>query len=469
MQALHKFYPKSLSARLVLVLMGSVVLLQVIAAMYIIAFGGPLHTRGEAYSLALSLAQDIRVLDGMPAAERSDAAARLSDRATSVAIVAERPALAPPPHEKDNGAADILMRKTLDDLLGPQREYALRAGGPGRYAMDRLYGTPDLDKDFRLGLTFPYSLAVRMDDGAWALFVRQVKPVGPDVGMLRHMLVDMWWRFLLVFLLVLLVMRWVTRPLRLLAQAADAFGSNLAQAPLTEKGPTETLRAIQAFNRMQRRISEFVEERSRMLAAISHDLKTPVTRLRLRCDQIEPAELQQRFVADLDELRDMINRSLDFVRSIGKGESEVALDLNSLLESLRDDYAESGQSVTLSGEASQPLLARPGSLKRCLMNLLDNAIRYAGEAEVEVEERDDTVRIAIRDHGPGIPEASLPQVFEPFFRVEGSRSQRTGGHGLGLSIARNIAQQHGGEIRLRNLEAGGLEALVLLPRRTATK
>jgi signal transduction histidine kinase len=469
MQLLHKLSPKSLSGRLVLVLLGSVILLQIIAAMYLVAFGGPLHMRGEAYALALSLAQEIRVLDSLPPAERAAAAAHLNDRATSVIIVADRPVLAAPLHEHDNGGLDRILRQTLRDILGQQREFFLRAGGVGHYAMDKMYGAPDQDKDPRLAFTFPYALAVQLADGSWVQFTREVTPAEPNVGMLKHMLEDMWWRFLLLLILVLLVVRWVTRPLRLLAQAADALGSNLAQTPLTEEGPTETLRAIQAFNRMQWRIRQFVEERSNMLAAISHDLKTPVTRLRLRCDQIKPVALQQHFVADLDELRDMINRSLDFVRSIGKDENEVELDLNSLLESLRDDYAEIGQSVTLSGEAREPLPARPTSLKRCLMNLLDNAVRYGKTADVEIEDQGDGVVIAIRDQGPGISETNLPWVFEPFFRVEGSRSQRTGGHGLGLGIARNIVLQHGGDIRLKNMQKGGLEVLVTLPRRQLKK
>ncbi|EPR37646.1 integral membrane sensor signal transduction histidine kinase [Desulfovibrio sp. X2] len=457
-------YPKSLYGQLVLVLLGGMVLLQIITAMYLIAIRGPHFLRDGAYSDALSAAREVKVLDALPVGERADMAARLSDPSMNVRIVAERPVLEPLPREQESGGAAQTMRAALTGIFGTERGFLLRTGGVGHYTQDQIYGAANAE-DHHFGMTFPFSLAVRMDDGSWALFTRRVPVETPGIGMLFPMFMDMWWRFVLILLLVLLVVRWVTRPLRVLAQAADEFGTNLAHTPLPEKGPTETRRAIQAFNRMQRRIRQFVEERSRMLAAISHDLKTPVTRLRLRCDLIEPADLQKRFVADLDELRDMLCLSLDFVRSIERGEEEVEVDLNSLLESLRDDYAEIGQSVECAGEALEPLPARPAGLKRCLTNLLDNAVRYGGAASVEIEDQGDNVTIAIRDRGPGIPEKSLPRVFEPFFRVEGSRSPRTGGHGLGLSIARNIALQHGGDIRLRNLPEGGLEALLSLPRR----
>ena len=447
-----------------LVLLGGMILLQAVTTMYLVAIRGPKFLQGEMYSTALAVAREVQAIDMQAPVDRPALAARLTDKTTTVHVVPHPPQLPASASTSVDADSDRTFSMTLRAVLGPQRAFTLHIGGIGHYADEQMYLPPEEASGRHIMRTFGYALGVPLDDGTWAVFERRVVEEAPGPGMLAPVLTDIWWRFVGIILLVLLVVRWVTHPMRVLAQAADEFGANITRSPLPERGPTETLRAIQAFNRMQRRIMQFMEERNRMLAAISHDLKTPVTRLRLRSDLIEPAELRQRFVDDLDELRDMLALSLDFVRSTEGGEPVAEVDLNFLLESMCDDYAELGHTIHLSGDAFAPVRARPGGLKRCLANLLDNAVRYGGVASITVTDKGDKVAIAICDQGPGIPEASLNRVFEPFFRVESSRNQQTGGHGLGLSIARNIALQHGGDITLANRPEGGLQALLTLPR-----
>lgn len=281
------------------------------------------------------------------------------------------------------------------------------------------------------------------------------------------------WRLLLtlavllvsVIALVLFAVRWLTRPLAVLAAAADDLGRNMRRPPLPETGPAEVRRAASAFNRMQGRLHTYIKERERMLAAVSHDLRTPITRLRLRAELIEDEGLRTKFDKDLAEMEAMTAAALDFLRGATADEAVQAVDVLALLESLQADMEEAGHTVQVHGQMSAPYPARPLALKRLLVNLIENAVKYGTRAEVSVEDSGDELRIIIADEGPGIPDAELEQVFEPFYRLEGSRSRETGGVGLGLSVARDIARAHGGELVLQNRAGGGLEAILSLPRR----
>jgi signal transduction histidine kinase len=269
----------------------------------------------------------------------------------------------------------------------------------------------------------------------------------------------------MVAMLVLsfIAVRWMTRPLKTLAEAADRLGADISQPPLPESGPLEVRRAARAFNSMQERLSRYVLTRTAILAAMSHDLKTPITRLRLRAELLEEPDLRERFVRDLGEMDRMVATTLDYMRGLDDREALRAIDVASLMAALQADAEELGHAVRLEGKARAPFYGKPEGLKRLLQNLLDNAVRYGRDVSLKVEDSDSTLTFHVRDRGPGIPEAELERVFEPFFRLEGSRNPGTGGTGLGLSIARNIAQSMGGEVTLRNREGGGLEARVVLP------
>jgi signal transduction histidine kinase len=266
-----------------------------------------------------------------------------------------------------------------------------------------------------------------------------------------------------VALLAYWVARMTTRPLKQLAQAAKDLGNDINHPPLDLSGADEIRQASAAFNAMQARIRQYIFQRTQMLAAITHDLQTPLTRMRLRLEKVSEPELQERLIGDLSAMQAMVREGLDLARSMDTNEAMQMLDLDSLLDSVVADAAESCQRVTLSGHAGMALLGRPMDLRRCLVNLVDNAVKYGHAAKVSVDRINGAARIRIRDTGPGIPGAELARVFDPFYRVETSRSRESGGTGLGLTIARNIAEQHGGSISLANHPEGGLEATLMLP------
>jgi len=263
--------------------------------------------------------------------------------------------------------------------------------------------------------------------------------------------------------LAYLVARMTTRPLKQLAQAAKDLGNDINHPPLDLTGADEIRQASAAFNAMQARIRQYIFQRTQMLAAITHDLQTPLTRMRLRLEKVSEEELQQRLIGDLSAMQAMVKEGLDLARSMDTTETMQMMDLDSLLDSVCADAADASQHVTLSGTANMALLGRPMDLRRCLVNLIDNAVKYGHSARVSVDRINGAARIRIRDGGPGIPGAELARVFDPFYRVEGSRSRESGGTGLGLTIARNIAEQHGGSIVLANHPEGGLEVTLMLP------
>lgn len=276
------------------------------------------------------------------------------------------------------------------------------------------------------------------------------------------------WNALLLFAACIAALAWLvartaTRPLQQLADAADRLDLASAHQPLSENGSSEMRRAIRAFNRMQQRIRDDLRERTGMLAAITHDLQTPLTRLRLRLEKVSDTELREKLVNDMTAMQQMLQDGLELARSLDASESVQRLDLDSLLDSLCSDAVEAGQDVNYRQHTSVQVEARPMTLRRALANLLDNAVKYGQHADVSLECDARQCCIRIHDAGPGIPDDQLEAVFTPFFRLEHSRSRCTGGTGLGLSIAKNIIIRHGGELTLRNHLMGGLEAEINLP------
>ncbi len=262
-----------------------------------------------------------------------------------------------------------------------------------------------------------------------------------------------------------LVVRHLTKPLGIFARAAERLGTDVKAPPMPERGPAEVRDAIRAFNEMQRRIRRFVEDRTQMLAAISHDLGTPITRLRLRAEFVEDAEQQQKMLADLDDMEKMVFSALSFARDEAASEPHAMVDLRSLLQRVCDEMADAGHDVTLDiGDDAVRYGCRPAALRRALTNLIDNAVKYGGQARVSLQDDENAVLIRIDDDGPGIPEELQEEAFRPFRRLEASRSRETGGTGLGLSVARTIVRAHGGDISLTNRGEGGLRIEIRLPR-----
>jgi signal transduction histidine kinase len=307
-----------------------------------------------------------------------------------------------------------------------------------------------------------YDVTVRFADGDAVIY--RVTRLAGGAPLPRNLFVNLTLLLLLLVIVLFVAARNITRPLSDLARAADRVGRDLRPAQLHERGARELRDAARAFNTMHDRLRRYLDSRTRVLAAMSHDLKTPLTRLRLQVEALDNPPMQARIGRELDEMESMVREALSLFRGLDDGEPAAPIDIDALLTQLRGEFTDMGAVVTLTGHALQPYVGKPQALKRCLTNLLANAVNFGTRADILVEDGAELV-IRVRDSGPGIPEAELERVFEPFYRLESSRNRDSGGSGLGLSIARDIAQSHGGSLTVANLPAGGLEALLRLPRR----
>ncbi len=310
-----------------------------------------------------------------------------------------------------------------------------------------------------------FILSLRMSDGGWVNLRVQPPPLRPWHSE------NFLWAFIAMSLCAAALLLWgvqrMTRPITELAAAAEALGRDVNAPPLPETGPTETGRAAHAFNTMAGRIRRFVDDRTQMLAAISHDLRTPITRLRLRAEFMEDDEQRRKMLADLAEMEAMIDATLAFARDETAREPTVAFDLAALCQTVLDEATDAAPDqaahIAYSGPERLRAHGRPAALKRALANLVGNALAYGGAARVTLMVDGAQARLQIDDDGPGIPTTLLEQVFLPFRRLEDSRNRETGGTGLGLTIARNILRAHGGDVVLRNRVEGGLAAEAIMP------
>ncbi|HQS02230.1 MAG: hypothetical protein B7Y07_01450 [Halothiobacillus sp. 24-54-40] len=307
-------------------------------------------------------------------------------------------------------------------------------------------------------------IQARLDDGS-VLTLRHALP--PPI---KWPFRTMGWLLLLGVLVIVgigFVVRRLTRPLDALAIAATRLPKHLDQAPLDEHGPREVARAARAFNRMQSDIKRMIEARGQALAGVSHDLRLPITRLRLRIAHLPDYALKQKIEADLTEMDDMIGHTLAFLRAGTPSEPMVAFDLNALLDILCEDMTLLGAHIERHGQAEQPIKTRPQALQRALQNILENARRYGnGHIDLYLSESRDHLTLSIEDRGPGISEADRERVFEPYVRLESSRARHTGGSGLGLAIARAIVRGMGGDILILPREGGGTRVQISLPKTT---
>jgi len=351
-------------------------------------------------------------------------------------------------------SGDEILLDALREQLGPNRNLYTSQPEPCRAAVPRrMHGREPLCQLVRFNLL----------DGTPLELVVHAPPPFP-----MRPLRPVWWGLLLflacIAVLAWLVARMTTRPLQHLANAANTLDLSRDTALLPEtEGSSEVRSAARAFNRMQQRIQEDLRERTGMLAAITHDLQTPLTRLRLRLEKVQDNELRDKLVNDMNAMQQMLQEGLEFARSRDASEPLQRLDIDSLLASLCADAVDGGQPVHYGEHSIAEVMARPIALRRALTNLIDNAVKYGGSADVALSCDARDCHIYVIDHGPGIPHDMLETVFTPFCRVEHSRSRETGGSGLGLSIARNIVEQHHGELLLANRRGGGLEAHVVLP------
>jgi hypothetical protein len=390
------------------------------------------------------------------------------------AFGAWRTALLAPADRRDQMLADLDLPEGLTIELAAQP--AVREGAPPpppqmarMFRLDLIRAGPARmrPREVRIGeAPGGFRAALRLPDGEW--FNIRVEMLPPRPWHSTTFLAAFVVMTAAAVLLILWAVKRLMRPVRLLAEAADRLGRDVNAAPLPEEGPSEVSTAARAFNVMAGRIRRFVADRTQMLAAIGHDLRTPITRLRLRAEFMDDDEQRRKMLADLDEMEQMIAATLAFARDDAAAEPAAAIDLAALCRTVADEAAdarpEAAEAIAYEGPERLTVRARPVALKRALANLVSNALAYGGAARLRLAAPEGgVVRLSVEDDGPGIPEAELEAVFAPFRRLEASRNRETGGTGLGLTIARNILRAHGGDVVLRNRPAGGLTALATLP------
>lgn len=444
---------------MVLILLGGLILVQSISVIFHLRERDRLLFRSNSMESAQRIADTLRLLNLLAPADRHKFVAVLNSPTLRISLGASTSSHSRQNPDSANQAASFGIM--LRDLIGENPPIAVTVSEMEWPARQHEVNTPHRASSIHPRQKTAFTVKARLQDGTAVSFVL---PSGQAFPTPPRLLLNLLILLAAVILLSLLAVRLATRPLNILASAAEKLGNDINSPPLIETGPTEVRRAAHAFNTMQSRLASYIQERTRILAAMSHDLKTPITRLRLRAELLEDDDLRSKFAKDLEEMESMVAATLDFMRRVDNPEPVQPVDIMALLESLQADTAEMGQEVRLDGIAAQPYPCKPAALKRCLGNLIDNAVKYGKSATLRVDDSDKQLQIRILDQGPGIPESLLERVFEPFYRLENSRSRDTGGTGLGLSIARNIAQLHGGELLLRNTSGGGLEAILTLPR-----
>ncbi len=469
-----RFVPKSLFGQTLLILLLGLVVSHAIGA-WIYAGAREQAVRAiGGFAAAQRVANLSRLVEDAPADWRPRIVAALSDPTFRVSLASQPPDQLP---ADADGAARVIedyVRQQLPERPDRQVRAAVfePAGLPGRAPFGSPFGPPMggmgsmagmmrgmMGPDF--GAWRGLQVAVKLSDGQWLSFATTLPQGAPSVS----------WQFIismaLMGLIVLAVSAWavrrVTAPLGMLAGAADRLGRDVAAEPLAEAGTIEMQRAARAFNRMQERLRRLLESRTQMLAALSHDLRTPLTLLRLRTEEVADVDERDKMLATIGEMDEMIGTTLAFARDEVRAEPRRKVDVAALLASIVDDMADAGLPVTMQPAAPLTHDCQPGALKRAITNLLDNAVKYGKRAQATIGNVGSAIEITIDDDGPGIPEAELPRVFQPFYRVEDSRNRDTGGTGLGLAIAQSIVQAHGGELTLANRPGGGMRACIKLP------
>jgi len=456
---LRRLFPQSLGGQLLIMLLLALAITQGLGLLLLT------DERNRAVRAALGLeaagraANVVLLLDSAPA-----------DLRTSILRAADSPLvrfeIGPEPEAShDSTESDQVLRQIRQILGEPEREVRADVHALSVATLTMLDGVPvamrPMHEAMMAGRTDPVelTLSIRLARGDWlnvrTMFHRPALQLSPQALL----------PLVLMAVAVALIAWWTARgvvgPMRTLAVGADRLGRGLDADPLPMVGPSEVRETIQAFNRMKDRLTRFVNERTHMLAALGHDLRSPLTAMRLRIEMLDETEDSIRLKALVEEMQAMVEATMEFARGVAKAEPAADVDLTALLADLVGDMG--GVRATLA--PSQPTLAtvRPQALKRALRNLIDNAVRYGGVANVTLKKEPGMAVVTIADNGPGLPSDQLEAVFEPFVRLEGSRSRDTGGVGLGLAIAQTIIQAHGGTVVLRNLPEGGLIAVVRLP------
>lgn len=448
--------PRSLFAHMVAVLVAAMLVAKFAAWTASLDDKAATARRSHVEETLLRIAATTRVMGTLPREHRADTLAAIRARETRYSV--DDVPIVPADYVLSDPQAVIVRGHLLDLLDLPPSAVQFKMWEQGENVEPGWFHNPWAALEpAEMGMKF----SIRLADGQW-LNADNRHIVQPNVWSSAST-----WTLLASIFMVMAasfyIARHLSRPLRDLADGADRLGRGESVPALeTGRGPDEVRRAAHAFNAMSARIRRFVDDRTRILAAISHDLRTPITNLRLRVELLEEGETKARMLETLDELRATVEATLSFTRD-ELGEEAVCADLSTLVESVCDDFADMGRPVSFTIADRLPMVCRTDAMRRAVRNLIDNALAYGGAARVSIRSNGTGAEITIADDGPGIPPEDIERVFEPFVRLEASRNRRTGGVGLGLSIARSVLRGHGGDIHLTNRPGGGLDAVIVAP------
>jgi signal transduction histidine kinase len=465
---MSRLLPKSLFGQTLLILLAGLMVSQ-LAGWWIYSSDREQAVRAVGgFAAAQRITNLTRLLQEAPREWRHRIVEASSDPSFRVSLSTEPPAIEPSPDDSPVAQAirDFLVEQLpLEPARQPRVAASLPDGSrfsdwhPMRGAGPMMHGFGGFGP---FGAFGDLRVAVPLPDGQWLTFATVLPERGPAVS--RQFLVSMALMAAIILAVSVWAVRRVTAPLASLATAAERLGNDLDAPPIPETGTMETRQASRAFNAMQARLRSLIENRTRMLAAISHDLRTPLTLLRLRVENVENASERDKMLATIAEMDSMVSATLQFARDAEKTELRRPTDITALVESVVGDMADAGLPVKMEPAQSVVLECRPDALKRAIRNLIDNAVRYGKSARVAIADGPKSIEITVDDDGPGIPEEELARVFQPFYRVDASRNAETGGIGLGLAIALSIIQAHGARLELSNRTEGGLRASIFFPR-----
>lgn len=459
-----RFFPRSLFGQTLLILLVGLIVSHAIGSWIYTADREQAVRAVGGFATAQRIANLSRLVQDTPREARQRIVSALSDQTFRVSLSAQPPA-APAVGDDSRSVAsairDYLVEELSLDSARQPRVWASSSTSERPFGRRHMMGHGPMMHGFGFAAFSDLQISIPFADGQWLSF-KTALPAGGPAHSAQFLL-----SFGVMALIILAVSVWavrrVTAPLASLAAAADRLGHDVNAAPLLEAGTTETQRAARAFNDMQRRLRSLIENRTSLLAAISHDLRTPLTLLRLRTEAVEDVEERTRMLSTIAEMDSLIGTTLQYAREESATEPRQATDLTALVQSIVDEMKHAGLPVLMQPAAAISYSCHPAALKRAVRNLLDNAVKHGRGGSIGVQTNSHAIEITVDDDGPGIPKNELIRVLEPFYRLEGSRSRETGGVGLGLAIAHSIVQAHGGELTLSNRPRGGLRASIVLP------
>lgn len=470
---MKRFLPQSLPSWILLILIAGLLITQFATLSIVSRDRAENNDVLELFRLSERANTLAKVLYAAPPAERKRLASTLSNAANPLSL-SEQPVITSPIAADDSLAEleDLLVARLSDfgvtdarirHVSAQSTENAVASpetADADQGVIERRLS--DLAEDF--SQSDGLAASIKFSDGQWLNFVTPIAPVNPIFTAQTLPLIGS--VAAVVIAMSIWAMRRLTAPYSALERAVKRIGEDIKSPPLPEHGSSEYRSAARAVNAMQAQLREYVADREQLAAALAHDLRTPLTRIRLRLELLRKSPLRQSLMLDLSDIEAISRSVIDFATYEIVDEEQEKIDFWSLVDSIADNYPQVHFDKTSLTSRGLVCVGRPIALRRCITNLVDNAVTYGGKAHLSLAQSGSDIRLTIRDEGPGIPQAKLDEVFQPFRRVESSRNRQTGGFGLGLTIARNIARRCGGDIKLENDARGGLKAELRIPRMT---